>query len=62
MLPLLVPVDSRIVHFVDEDDHVLDSGGLNQHGVLAGLASALEASLKFSFSGRNYLKKTKTSN
>jgi|FrelakmetLWP11LW_1041352.scaffolds.fasta_scaffold429392_1 hypothetical protein len=55
MLPLLVPVDSRIVHFVDEDDHVLDSGGLNQHGVLAGLASALEASLKFSFSGRNYL-------
>jgi hypothetical protein len=54
--PFLIPVDGGVVHLVDEDDHVLHSGSLDQHGVFAGLTSAFEAGLEFAFSGRNHLK------
>jgi hypothetical protein len=55
LLPFLVPVDGWVVHFVDEDDHVFDTGSLDQHGVLTGLTSSFKAGFELAFSGRNDL-------
>ena len=56
-LPLLVPVDGRVVHFVDQDDEIFYSGGFDEHGVFAGLAAAFESRLEFALASRNHLKK-----
>ena len=55
--PFFVPIDGGIIHFVDEDDHIFDTGSLNQHGVFASLTSAFKAGFEFAFSGRNDLEK-----
>ena len=55
-MPLLIPVDGGVVHLVDEDDHVLDSGGLHEHRVFPGLAAAFESRLEFALASRNHLK------
>lgn len=48
--PRLVPVDGGVIHLVDDDDQFVDTGRLDEHGVLAGLSTLLESSLEFSLS------------
>lgn len=51
--PSLVPVDSGVVHLVDNHDELADSRSLDKHGVLARLSSLLESGLEFSLTGRD---------
>ena len=54
-LPLLGPLDSMVIHFVDKNDQMLDSGRLGQHGMLSRLTPPLKARLKFTLPRRDDL-------
>lgn len=49
--PLETPVDGGVVHLVDQDDEMLDSCRLGQHGVLPRLAALFKARLKLPLPG-----------
>jgi sulfate adenylyltransferase subunit 1 (EFTu-like GTPase family) len=49
-----VPVDGRVVHLVDDENELVDSVVLDQHGVLTGLTLSLETSLEFTLSAGRY--------
>lgn len=49
--PFQAPVDSGVVHLVDENDEMFDSCCFSQHGVLPRLAALLKARLKLSLPG-----------
>lgn len=53
--PLQAPIDGGVVHLVDQDDEMLDSSRLSQHGVLPRLAALLKAGLKLTLPRRNHL-------
>lgn len=53
--PFHAPVDSGVVHLVDENDQMFDSGCFCQHGVLPRLAALLKARLKLPLPGWNNL-------
>lgn len=52
-VPRFIPVDSRVIHLVDNDDQPIDSRSLDQHGVFTRLTTFLESSFKLSFSCRD---------
>ena len=56
MLPLFIPVYGRVVHFVDEDNEMLNAGSFNQHGMLSCLAAFLKSRLKLTLARGNNLK------
>lgn len=60
-IPIQTPVHSGIVHFVDEDYQMFDSSCFGQHGMLPCLTSLFKTGLKLTLSGRDDLKKRKTS-
>lgn len=49
--PFQAPVHGGVVHLVDEDDEMFDSGRLRQHGVLPRLAALLKARLELPLPG-----------
>lgn len=55
VISLLVPVDGRVVHLVDDDDKLGDTSRLDKLSVLSSLTSLLESGLELSLSGRNDL-------
>ena len=53
LIALLRPFDGRVIHLVDDDDELVDTLGLGQHGVLTGLTALLETGLVLTLAGRN---------
>lgn len=53
--PILGPVHSVIVHFVDDHDQQLHTKGLCQQSVLTCLSAPLKARLELALSGGNDL-------
>lgn len=51
LIALLGPVDGRVVHLVDDNDELVDTLGLGQHGVLTGLTALLETGLVLTLTG-----------
>lgn len=51
LVPLSRPVDSRVVHLVDNHDQLVDTLSLGEHGVLTGLAPLLETGLVLTLTG-----------
>ena len=53
VVPLLPPVNRRLVHLVDEDDQGIDTEALDEMGMLASLPSPFEPSLELAIPGRD---------
>mmetsp|Transcript_105917 Transcript_105917/g.257316 ORF Transcript_105917/g.257316 Transcript_105917/m.257316 type:complete len:235 (+) Transcript_105917:429-1133(+) len=51
IVAFLRPLDSGVIHLVDNHNKLSDAEGLGQHGVLPRLAAALETSLKLALAG-----------
>merc|ERR1719278_734977 len=47
-----IPFDSRVIHFIDEDNHMFDTSRFYQHCVFTSLTAPLEARFKFTFASR----------
>ena len=47
----LFPIDRGVIHLVNDDDDLVDAGGLDKHDMLASLSALFEARLKFAFPG-----------
>lgn len=51
----LVPLHSRVIHLVDNDDELVDTIVLDEHRVLSGLTLTLETGLKLALSRGQHL-------
>lgn len=60
-LPLLRPCDCGVVHLIDDNDELGDSGRLDELSVLSGLTPLVESGLELSLSSRDDLRDGKWS-